>query len=57
MINKKWYKVKQEYNNHALEFYFTSNSLKEAKKKAINHCLNAGTKLIDVKLDNDMNLR
>ena len=51
MANKKWYKVKQNYNNQFSEFYFTSNSLKEAKQKAENHCIRAGTKLVSVKLD------
>lgn len=57
MVNKKWYKVKHEYNNQINEFCFTSNSLKEAQKRAINHCKNAGTKLINVKLDKDYKIK
>lgn len=51
ILKSKWYEVKYEYNNFKSELYLTSNSLKEAKKKAENHCIRAGTMLISVKLD------
>ena len=56
-MNNKWYKVKHKYNNQVNEFYFTSNSLKEAQTKAKNHCVNAGTLLINVKLDKSYKIK